>query len=59
MRSEDQIKRKLHELSRQRDLLVSRMPADQSAGNPQVDRIEDMILMLEWVLDQPSGSYHV
>lgn len=58
MRSRDQIMRKLYELQRQRQMLLSRIPADEVRGNPQVTRVEDMILMLEWVLDQPTDSYH-
>ncbi|MCM3130088.1 hypothetical protein ACFSVM_16545 [Paenibacillus shunpengii] len=59
MRSEDQVKRKLNELKRQLDMMKSRMSAEEAAANVQVLRLEDMIMMLEWVIDQPSGSYHV
>ncbi|MCM3785722.1 hypothetical protein M3231_22390 [Neobacillus mesonae] len=58
MRSEDQVKRKLNELKRQLDMMKSRMSAEEAAANVQVLRMEDMIMMLEWVIDQPSGSYH-
>ncbi|MFD1138014.1 MULTISPECIES: hypothetical protein [unclassified Paenibacillus] len=59
MRSEDQVKRKLNELKRQLDMMKSRLSAEEAAANVQVLRLEDMIMMLEWVIDQPSGSYHV
>lgn len=59
MRSEDQVKRKLNELKRQLDMMKSRLTAEEAAANVQVLRLEDMIMMLEWVIDQPSGSYHV
>ncbi|GAK42170.1 hypothetical protein PUW24_01560 [Paenibacillus urinalis] len=59
MRSEDQVKRKLNELKRQLDMMKSRLSAEEVAANVQVLRLEDMIMMLEWVIDQPSGSYHV
>lgn len=58
MRSEDQVKRKLNELKRQLDMMKSRMSAEEAAANVQVLRMEDMVMMLEWVIDQPSGSYH-
>jgi predicted nuclease with TOPRIM domain len=68
MRTENQIKRKLNELLMQKQAVAARL--EQALQNEQgsvetvksvrdqLERIEDMISMLEWVLDQPTGSYH-
>ncbi|MBY9082243.1 hypothetical protein KIH86_19490 [Paenibacillus sp. HN-1] len=64
MRTENQIKSKVNELTLQRRSLESRIAplADQdslrSSLLAQKERIEDMILMLEWVLNEPQGKYH-
>ncbi|MFC4807757.1 hypothetical protein [Paenibacillus sp. GCM10023250] len=45
MRSEDQVKAKLHQLKQ------LQQAADSDAVRIQIE-------MLEWVLNQPTGSYH-
>ncbi|MEB3103131.1 hypothetical protein [Ferviditalea candida] len=56
MRTESQIKRKLNELLMQKRSLEA--VGDQAAED-QIARLEDQILLLEWVLNEPTGSYHV
>ena len=66
MRTENQIQSKINELTLQRRALESRLtpsPTDEESAqqetlNAQVSRLEDMILMLEWVLNAPVGKYH-
>ncbi|OXM87135.1 hypothetical protein [Paenibacillus rigui] len=68
MRTENQIKRKLNELQMQKQTLASRKAELQSQAAQddnaiqsitlQVEHVEDMILLLEWVLNAPMGSYH-
>ncbi|AIQ41222.1 hypothetical protein MKZ24_23365 [Paenibacillus sp. FSL R7-0297] len=64
MRTENQIQSKINELTLQRRSLESRL-APLSAGDPQraalnvqLTRLEDMMMMLEWVLNAPTGKYH-
>lgn len=64
MRTENQIQSKINELTLQRRSLEARL-APLSADDPQqpalraqLTRLEDMILMLEWVLNAPTGKYH-
>jgi len=49
MRTEDQIKRKLHELTQ---LL------QHSQDEQRVNIVNAQIQMLEWVLNNPTGAYH-
>lgn len=68
MRTENQIKRKMNELQIQKQTLESklagieqRQPKDEAeigAVTSQVERLDDMILLLEWVLNEPMGNYH-
>ena len=64
MRTENQIQSKINELTLQRRSLETRLaPLDSDSSqreslNAQIGRLEDMILMLEWVLNAPSGKYH-
>lgn len=62
MRTADQIKRKLHQLSAQKQSLETRLAEAPGGGEPELrlllDRIEDQVLLLEWVLNEPSGKYH-
>ncbi|MBW4083391.1 hypothetical protein [Paenibacillus sp. S150] len=64
MRTEHQIQSKINELTLQRRSLESRLnPLPEGSPqreplNAQLTRLEDMILMLEWVLDAPTGKYH-
>ncbi|MFC3748822.1 hypothetical protein [Paenibacillus sp. GCM10012306] len=64
MRTENQIQSKINELTLQRRSLESRLAplaADDTQRislQAQLVRLEDMILMLEWVLNAPVGKYH-
>ncbi|MDQ1912182.1 hypothetical protein RAC89_17485 [Paenibacillus sp. GD4] len=60
MRTEEQIKRKLNELVMQKKALEAGMDADglKEGLQSQIDRLEQSILLLEWVLNAPVGSYH-
>jgi hypothetical protein len=65
MRTEQQIKRKLIELTMQRKALEERLAKTGSADKledpalqRQMEQLDAMSMMLEWVLDQPTGSYH-
>jgi len=64
MRTENQIQAKINELTLQSRSLESRL-APLAEDSPQKDnlkaqlaRLEDMIMMLEWVLNAPTGKYH-
>ncbi|KGE16765.1 hypothetical protein [Paenibacillus wynnii] len=64
MRTENQIQSKINELTLQRRALESRL-APLEENSPQQDnlkaqltRLEDMLMMLEWVLNAPVGRYH-
>lgn len=63
MRTENQIKRKLIELTQQRSNLQTRLDMVTDHARDillqQLERVEDMILLLEWVLNEPTGSYHL
>jgi len=56
MRTEDQVKRKLNELMMQKKSLESN---ENESLKAQIIRLEDQIMLLEWVLNNPIGSYHV
>lgn len=64
MRTENQIQSKINELTLQRRSLESRLiPLEENspqreALNVQLARLDDMMLMLEWVLNAPAGKYH-
>ncbi|TYP74916.1 hypothetical protein [Paenibacillus methanolicus] len=58
MRTEDQVKRKLNELMMQHKNLRVTIAEENATAHPQLQRLEDMIALLEWVLHAPSGSYH-
>ncbi|MFB9326485.1 hypothetical protein ACFFSY_11230 [Paenibacillus aurantiacus] len=58
MRTEDQIKRKLNELLLQHKNLRATLDEEKAATHPHLLRLEDMISILEWVMNAPSGSYH-
>ncbi|MFE4711759.1 MULTISPECIES: hypothetical protein [Bacillales] len=64
MRTENQIQSKINELTLQRRSLESRLAplaeedTQRSSLQAQLVRLEDMILMLEWVLNAPVGKYH-
>jgi len=69
MRTEMQVKRKLNELQLQKQALESRLSSEPQASSgeleaahtisAQIERLDEMILLLEWVLNEPMGSYHV
>ena len=65
MRTENQIKSKINELSMQKKNLQTRLAAleenspERASLLNQDARLDDMITMLEWVLFEPSGSYHM
>ncbi|ANY75417.1 hypothetical protein BBD41_24170 [Paenibacillus ihbetae] len=65
MRTENQIKSKLNELAMQKKLLHARIAQldesspQRSALVQQEARLDDMMIMLEWVLNEPGGSYHM
>ncbi|MFD0697689.1 hypothetical protein ACFQZT_26800 [Paenibacillus sp. GCM10027628] len=63
MRTESQIKRKYNELIQQQQSLKLRIDqagsdSEREALTVQSERVADMIDMLEWVLNEPVGSYH-
>ncbi|MEC0202057.1 hypothetical protein P4H39_05390 [Paenibacillus lautus] len=65
MRTENQIKSKINELTMQKKKLQTRLTAleenspERTSLLNQEARLDDMITMLEWVLFEPSGSYHM
>jgi len=65
MRTENQIKSKINELSMQKKKMQTRLAAleenspERASLLNQDARLDDMITMLEWVLFEPSGSYHM
>ncbi|MGN7355926.1 hypothetical protein ACTHPF_01090 [Paenibacillus sp. SAF-054] len=65
MRTENQIKSKINELTLQKKSLVTRLEAARPESTvhdsltAQLLRLEDMITMLEWVMNEPSGGYHM
>jgi flagellar biosynthesis chaperone FliJ len=60
MRTESQIKRKLNELTAQRQSVLSRLESDSGSAalREQARRLEAQIELLEWVLFEPTGAYH-
>ncbi|WP_036673911.1 hypothetical protein [Paenibacillus sp. HGF5] len=65
MRTENQIKSKINELSMQKKKLQTRLASleedspERASLLNQDARLDDMITMLEWVVFEPSGSYHM
>ncbi|MBP1989119.1 hypothetical protein [Paenibacillus eucommiae] len=69
MRTENQIKRKINELKLQKQSIASQL--EQALDNEQssietiksltakAELLDDSISMLEWVIEAPTGSYHV
>ncbi|MFD1775097.1 hypothetical protein [Paenibacillus rhizophilus] len=64
MRTENQIKSKINEMTLQRRSLETRLAPlpEDDPGRPalasQLARLDDMIIILEWVLNEPVGKYH-
>ncbi|SEB70751.1 hypothetical protein [Paenibacillus sp. GP183] len=68
MRTEQQVKRKWNELKKQKQTLTEQL--GQTTENEhqsvesiqilslQIERVDEAITLLEWVLEQPMGSYH-
>ena len=62
MRTENQIKSKINELTMQKKIRDTRLTAleenspERASLLNQETRLDDMITMLEWVLFEPSGS---
>jgi ABC-type Fe2+-enterobactin transport system substrate-binding protein len=68
MRTEQQVKRKWNELKTQKQTLTEQL--GQTTENEhqsvesiqilslQIERVDEAITLLEWVLEQPMGSYH-
>jgi len=65
MRTENQVKSKMNELLMQKKSLLSRIESAEpdtpvhASLSAQLLRVEDMLTMLEWVLNEPTGSYHM
>lgn len=63
MRTEDQVRRKLNEFVMQRQSLISRLNSAvdeaKEALQTELNHLDDQIMLLEWVLNKPMGSYHV
>jgi hypothetical protein len=61
MRTADQIKRKYNELAARKKELQTRRETSEEDGaaiGEQLGRLEEQLLLLEWVLNEPQGSYH-
>ncbi|UUZ93774.1 hypothetical protein LJK87_03480 [Paenibacillus sp. P25] len=63
MRTENQVQRKLNEFKLQLQSLQSRLSSAEAEEEKQrlqreIDHLEDKIMLLEWVLFEPTGSYH-
>jgi len=58
MRTEQQIKRKLNELVMQKKSLETQASESSVPLKAEIERLEDSILLLEWVLNEPAGKYH-
>jgi hypothetical protein len=68
MRTEQQIKRKWNELKMQKQTLTERLGETTENEHQsvesiqilslQIERVDEAINLLEWVLEQPTGSYH-
>lgn len=62
MRTADQVKRKYHELASRKQALEALYAQSGEEARPalqsEIDRIEEQLLLLEWVLSEPIGSYH-
>ena len=67
MRTENQIKRKLNELTELKKSVDERLAAakesereaDIKSLEAQSDQLEELAGLLEWVLNEPVGKYHV
>ncbi|PZE21775.1 hypothetical protein [Paenibacillus xerothermodurans] len=68
MRTDNQIKRKLNELLISRQSIAARYTGltetnpdnveQAKALQSQLDRLDESISLLQWVLDEPTGTYH-
>jgi len=61
MRTEQQIKRKYNELAAQKrrlETIAEEAGETDASIRLQLERLEDSMLLLEWVLNEPTGKYH-
>ncbi|MDG0812379.1 hypothetical protein [Cohnella rhizosphaerae] len=62
MRTADQVKRKYHELASRKQAIEALYEQAGAEARPelqaQAERLEEQLLLLEWVLNAPMGSYH-
>ncbi|MCZ8511959.1 hypothetical protein O9H85_05880 [Paenibacillus filicis] len=63
MRTENQIQRKLNEFKQQLQAAEARLAAAEADEERQrierdIHHLEDKMMLLEWVLFEPTGSYH-
>ncbi len=62
LRTADQVKRKYHELAARKEALKLLYEEAGEEARPelqaQAERLEEQLLLLEWVLNAPTGSYH-
>lgn len=63
MRTADQVKRKYNELAAQKSALEERRAAaepgtERDSLEPRIARLDEQLMLLEWVLNEPLGSYH-
>lgn len=60
MRTADQVKRKLNELIAQKNRLELRQSDDElpPGTSTLIRELDGQILLLEWILNEPTGSYH-
>ncbi|MEK0313296.1 hypothetical protein [Cohnella sp. 56] len=62
MRTADQVKRKYHELSTRKQAVGALYAEAGDEARPELqaqsERLEEQMLLLEWVLSEPIGSYH-
>lgn len=62
MRTADQVKRKYYELATRLQALQALLADTEETTRPalqtQTERLEEQMLLLEWVINEPIGSYH-
>lgn len=62
MRTADQVKRKYHELATRKQAVEALYGEAGDEARPELqaqsERLEEQMLLLEWVLSEPVGSYH-
>ncbi|MBB6675502.1 hypothetical protein [Cohnella nanjingensis] len=63
MRTADQVKRKYNELAARKQALDAKRSGaagetEQAQLQTLAERLDEQMLLLEWVLNEPLGSYH-